>query len=203
MAITEHARRQLHQHLSDTIGPEHADTLMDLLPPTEGRDLATKADIQRLSDRVDERFVGVDARFISMDARFISMDARFASMDARFDQVDHRLDQVDHRLDQVDHRLDRFEHEVDRRFTELDRSIDVRIDRAEARVSGDIRELRGEMAAGFHELRGEMSTRWGDTGVALADLRTELHRSLRINLIVTVGFLGTLISVVAMLTSTA
>jgi hypothetical protein len=61
---------------------------------------------------------------------------------------------------------------MDRRFTELDRSIDWRID-----------ALGSRMLTGF------------------ADLRTELHRSLRINLIVTVGFLGTLVAVVGALTS--
>ncbi len=35
---------------------------------------------------------------------------------------------------------------------------------------------------------------------ALADLRTELHRSLRVNMLVTVGVLGSLITVVGALT---
>ena len=135
MATTEPARHQLYRRLSEIIGDEEADTLMELLPPVGWADVATKADIEHLAEHTDMRFAAVDARF--------------AAVDKRFDQVDARFD-------------------------DLDRSIDWRISATESRML-----------------------------TAIADLRTELHRSLRLNLIVTVGFLGTLVAVVGVVTSTA
>ncbi len=128
MATTEPARHQLYRRLSEIIGDEEADTLMELLPPVGWADVATKADIEHLAEHTD---------------------MRFAAVDKRFDQVDARFD-------------------------DLDRSIDWRISATESRML-----------------------------TAIADLRTELHRSLRLNLIVTVGFLGTLVAVVGVVTSTA
>jgi DNA anti-recombination protein RmuC len=187
MATTEPARHQLYRRLSEIIGSDEADTLMQLLPPVGWADVATKADLEHLAERTDLRFAAVDARFDQVDARFDAIDHRFEQIDRRLGQIDRRLGQMDQRFEQMDHRLERtaaefdaklsaeiggLRSEMDRRFTELDRSIDWRIDALESR-----------MLTGF------------------ADLRTELHRSLRINLIVTVGFLGTLVAVVGALTS--
>ncbi|MDZ7678494.1 MAG: hypothetical protein U5K29_08070 [Acidimicrobiales bacterium] len=70
MATTEHARHQLYQRLNETIGIDEADTLMELLPPVGWADVATKADLAHLADRMDARFEEIDQRFDQIDQRF-------------------------------------------------------------------------------------------------------------------------------------
>ena len=45
LSFTEHDKRLLHNRLSDTIGPEEADILMEHLPPAGWSHLATKDDV--------------------------------------------------------------------------------------------------------------------------------------------------------------
>ena len=45
MAISEHRRHELHQHLEEVLGAEQAATLMEYLPPIGWADVATKRDI--------------------------------------------------------------------------------------------------------------------------------------------------------------
>ncbi len=49
MAITENRRNALHNDLARTLGPESADTLMEMLPPTGWADVATKHDLDALA----------------------------------------------------------------------------------------------------------------------------------------------------------
>ena len=62
MAITEQNRHHLHQRLEQVLGPEEASILMEHLPPVGWADVATKSDLDHLSevmglgvDRVDLR----------------------------------------------------------------------------------------------------------------------------------------------------
>ena len=48
MPISEATRHQLHQRLSELIGPEEAATLMEHLPPVGWADVATKQDLEHL-----------------------------------------------------------------------------------------------------------------------------------------------------------
>jgi hypothetical protein len=45
MTISERDRLALYRRLQDTLGTDHADTLMELLPPTGWGDVATRADL--------------------------------------------------------------------------------------------------------------------------------------------------------------
>jgi len=55
----------------------------------------------------------------------------------------------------TDARLDDFRADVDRRFDEVYRRFDE-VDRRFDKVEGDIRELRGEMKAGFESVHRTM-----------------------------------------------
>jgi hypothetical protein len=46
--VTEHERHQLFVWFEEQLGPERAATMMNLLPPLDWGDLATKNDIDRL-----------------------------------------------------------------------------------------------------------------------------------------------------------
>jgi hypothetical protein len=56
VTITEETRYQLYKQLEDTLGAEHASTLMEHLPPVGWGDVATKADLAQLEERMNLRF---------------------------------------------------------------------------------------------------------------------------------------------------
>ena len=101
MSVDEQARHGLHRAIADTIGEDHAATLMSLLPPVGWADVATKTDLRALEQ--------------TMDTRFDAMDIRFDAMDRRFEAVEGRLDNLDRlpdRLDRLGDRLDAFHREL-------------------------------------------------------------------------------------------
>jgi hypothetical protein len=99
MAVEERRRIALHRAAAGTWGEEVADTLVELVAPS-GHELATRADVQALERRMDERFAAVDERLTAMDARW---DERLSAMDARWDA---RLTAMDERLAAMDERWD-------------------------------------------------------------------------------------------------
>lgn len=123
MAITEQSRKDLYQRLEDVLGDEPAATLMEHLPQTGWRDVATKDDLAQLEERLTLRFdrdlVRVESslgeRMSSLD-RFGEMDRRFGDMDRRFGQ---RFDDIDRRFGELDRRFGQRFDDIDRRFGEL------------------------------------------------------------------------------------
>jgi len=69
--------------LEEVLGPEHAVTLMTHMP-TEP-DLATKADLVTLNDRLDVRFGTTDARIAAIDARLDRLEAHMVRFDTKLD----------------------------------------------------------------------------------------------------------------------
>ena len=196
MATTEQARHRLYQRLNEVIGTDEADTLMELLPPTGWADVATRHDLTHLGEVMATRFARVDAQFEAVDRRFDQVDQRFEANDRRFDQVDQRFEAIDRRFDQVDQRFEA----INRRFEQVDDKIESRFTQLDDKIETRFTQLDDKIDAhaqiGEHRLATEMA----GVRTALADLRTELHRSLRVNMLVTVGVLGSLITVVGALT---
>jgi archaellum component FlaC len=67
---------------------EDAMMLMDYLHT----DVATKADIARLEDRMGEREDHVDARFDRLESRFDGLESRFDGFESRFEGLESRFD---------------------------------------------------------------------------------------------------------------
>jgi hypothetical protein len=68
MTVEERRRHQLYEGLAAVLGPEATATMMELLPP-DGRQLATRSDIDRRFDTVDARFEAIDQRFDHLEQR--------------------------------------------------------------------------------------------------------------------------------------
>lgn len=68
MPTAEKERLALYQQLNSTIGPDHAETLMQYLPPQKWADLATKEDL-----RVTAKELRAE-----MQAGFAMMESKFA-----------------------------------------------------------------------------------------------------------------------------
>ena len=58
MALDERARHELFLRLEQALGPEQAETLMELLPPVGWADVATKRDLDALGDKLLAGFRG-------------------------------------------------------------------------------------------------------------------------------------------------
>ena len=84
MALDERARHELFLRLEAVLGPEPAETLMELMPPVGWADVATKRDLDALEQRID--------------LRFEAMDHKFAAIDHNFEAMNHQLEATKHEL---------------------------------------------------------------------------------------------------------
>ena len=130
MAITEQNRHHLHQRLEQVLGPEEASILMEHLPPVGWADVATKSDLDHLSEVMGLRVDRVDLRIDSLEgavrAGFEQMARQFAEVDRRFEAIDRRFDRMDDRFDRLETRFDGLESQfggLENRFDGLSAEI--------------------------------------------------------------------------------
>ena len=79
MSIDEGRRHALHERLAEVLEPEHATTLMAMLPPVGWADVATKQDLAALEERMGLRFEVVEERF---DAKLARLETRMVEQAA-------------------------------------------------------------------------------------------------------------------------
>src|SRR5882757_3750567 len=95
MVLDERARHELFLRLEQVLGPESAETLMEMMPPVGWADVATKRDLDALEQRMDLRFELVDQRFDAVDQRFESveqrLDQQFGALDQLFEASEGKL----------------------------------------------------------------------------------------------------------------
>ena len=72
MALDERARHELFLRLEEVLGPESAETLMEMMPPVGWADVATKRDLDALEERMNLRFEIVDQRFESLEHKLLA-----------------------------------------------------------------------------------------------------------------------------------
>lgn len=72
MALDERARHELFLRLEAALGPESAETLMEMLPPVGWADVATKRDLDALEERMSLRFSSVDQRFETSEHKLLA-----------------------------------------------------------------------------------------------------------------------------------
>ena len=98
MSISEAARHDLYNGLSDLLGPERAETLMTHLPRYDPAEVATKSDLAELKTDLGADIAGLES---SMTIRLDGVDTRLGGIDTRLDGVDNRLDGINARLDRL------------------------------------------------------------------------------------------------------
>ena len=84
MSISEAARRDLYNGLSDLLGPDRAETLMAYLPEFDPKDVAMKSDTSELKSDISE--LGSDLHG-EIKALRGEMTVGFASVNERFDRL--------------------------------------------------------------------------------------------------------------------
>jgi L-serine deaminase len=114
-ATSESRRRDLYNGLTEVLGIERADTLMQFLPSIEGSQQATRSDIYGLSGRIDDVERSLTGRIDNVER----------SLTARIDNVARdltaRIEKVENKLST---RIDRFEHSVTARFDAMNQRLD-------------------------------------------------------------------------------
>ncbi len=91
MPISEAARADLYNGLSDLLGPERAETLMTHLPIYDPVEAATKSDVAGLRVDIKSDVGGLRADIGALESRLVS----------RLDRVETRLDGLGSRLDRL------------------------------------------------------------------------------------------------------
>ena len=154
MAIAEEQRHKLHQRLDEVLGEEQATTLMEHLPPVGWADVATKRDLDVLRIELGNQLM-TDFR-----AEFSTK----SDLDAACDRLRHDL--------RGDIRSE-FATKAELRAACDGLRHDLMAEIREEFPSKS--EMRTDLASLRHELKGEMHLLRAE----IADLRTELHKSLR------------------------
>jgi hypothetical protein len=122
MATSESRRRDLYNGLTEVLGIERADTLMQFLPSIEGSQQATRTDIYGLSGRIDNVDRSLAVRIDNVDRSLaVRIDNVERSLTARIDKVELNLNA---RIDDLTTRIDRFEHSVTARFDAMNQRLD-------------------------------------------------------------------------------
>ena len=92
MALSEQQRHGLHGKLEEVLGAEHAGALMTQIPPTGWADMATKADLVVLGERLDTRIGSVETRLdAKIDGMGTGLDAKIESVKASIETTEHRV----------------------------------------------------------------------------------------------------------------
>jgi len=103
MALSEQQRHGLHGKLEEVLGAEHAGALMTQIPPTGWADMATKADLVVLGERLDTRIGSVETRLdAKIDRMGTGLDAKIDGMgtglDAKIESVKASIETTEHRV---------------------------------------------------------------------------------------------------------
>lgn len=80
MTSDDRARLQLLRRLEEVLGPAEAETLVTHLPPQPWPELATKADLRALEERLSAKFEVIDGRFEGISGRFEGVSHQIMSL---------------------------------------------------------------------------------------------------------------------------
>ena len=87
MPTAEKERLALYQQLNSTIGPDHAETLMEYLPPQKWADLATKEDLRVTAKELRTEMAGLRTEMSALKTEMrAEMQTGFAMMESKFAQ---------------------------------------------------------------------------------------------------------------------
>ena len=62
---------------------------------------ATKADLRKLEQSMNERFVRVDEKFEMIDEHFVKIDEQFVKIDEKFVKIDEKFERVHEDSDRI------------------------------------------------------------------------------------------------------
>ena len=117
MPVTERQRHDLHAALSEQLGADVADTLMDLLPPVGWADVAIRHDVAHLETVMEAKFETVNVR---LDRTESELDQLRADVNQRMSGLERQLEQL---RTQSDDRWDRTQAQFDTVRAEANRNV--------------------------------------------------------------------------------
>ncbi|RIK08722.1 MAG: hypothetical protein DCC49_08550 [Acidobacteria bacterium] len=200
---SEAARHKLHTALEGSIGEASAGALMQMLPPYEWHEIATKADLATFKDVMVLHFKVMEQRFDANDqqhAEFMGrigslesdvaeiktdiarLDSKVGTLGGRADALDKRVDALDSKVDGVIERVDALDSKVDgviERVDALDSKVDGVIERVDA-LDAKVSDLDGK----FNGLLSSINN----------DVAHALHRNTLANIGIMIAFLSLLVT---------
>lgn len=89
MATNESTRFEVRNRISESLGPEFANLLMDIIPPYDWTHIATKDDLAPLATRLElvELRAEMNNRFAQVDAQFAQVDTKLADLRTEIHQT--------------------------------------------------------------------------------------------------------------------
>lgn len=100
-------RLALYEKMTELLGSDRADTLMESLSPVSWDQMATKADLAAMAAEMNGRFAKIDGQFATLDGRFAEIDGRFTAIEGRFAKIDGRFDELRGEMRAMEGRMER------------------------------------------------------------------------------------------------
>ncbi|RIK02592.1 MAG: hypothetical protein DCC48_17960 [Acidobacteria bacterium] len=145
MTVHEQQRHALYTKLEQVLGTEHAATFMQLTPPTEWTDFATKHDLDALrvglEARIDRLEAEMKAGFQAVDERFEAVDHQHRAMDTRFKAIENRFDAVDQRFESTNTKLDAYRSDTNTKLDAYRSDTNTKLDAYRSETIGEMQRL--------------------------------------------------------------
>lgn len=106
MTVDDGRRRQLHEQLTESVGPEATATMFELLPPA-GAGPATSADIAELSGRMDRGFAHVNGRVDRLEDRMGSLEESVDGLQRTTTELQGAVAELQRAMTGLTHAVDR------------------------------------------------------------------------------------------------
>jgi hypothetical protein len=87
MSNNDVKRLEIHTRLTEVLGTNVADHLMDYLPVVGWQDIARGSDLRALSEKMDGKFAAIDGKFVAVDARIGAVEVRISDLASRIDSL--------------------------------------------------------------------------------------------------------------------
>jgi len=94
MSNNDVKRLEIHTRLTEVLGTNVADHLMDYLPVVGWQDIARGSDLRALSEKMDGKFAALDGKFGQIDGQFKAVDARIGAGEMRMSDLASRIDNL-------------------------------------------------------------------------------------------------------------
>ncbi len=196
MTVTEAQKVELFHRLTDAIGAEAADTLIQQLPPVDWSEIATKADLAKLEGRLLAEIAALDARHTDIALKTVAkLDATNEKLAAtnksvallQSDMVEG-FASLDTKLTEGLSAASSETGSVENKMTEGFANAQTERTKIEPKMTEGFANVRNEMTEGFASVRAEISGIESKLTESLAEFRLVLAKHARWTIYGLVGF---------------
>lgn len=201
--MSETARHKVHTALEESIGDENAGALMQMLPPYEWHEIATKADLASHKDLMVLHFKVIEQRFEANDQRHAEFMGKVEGLEGDVAELKTDVAELKTKVDRLETKVNGLETDVaglktdvaelktkvDRLETKVDR-LETKVDRLETKVDGLC-----ETVDGLDARIGDVGDKYNNLSSSFAnDMAHALHRHTLANTGIMIALLSLLVT---------